>query len=265
MNSAEFFSARSSRAAGGWLILCAAFVAAAWAGIQSDQLFLTTLGLIFGFVLAQGVIPALILILELQGDAKKCRREESVFRTITLEELRNLPRRSRRRTGSLYALIYAVCFHASRITKSQAVESFLKVVAETYRARLERIQLSSEQAPLLGLAASMVGILLTLLHLGTAMQSQDQEVIRASFADAFSAFSVMVATTLAGCAGSFVVMGLASIADTAANRHLAELRLLGDLLITTDDDLPDSQTREHRDEESDDMHFPDDPSGPSSP
>ena len=125
------------------------------------------------------------------------------------------------------------------MSKQEAADLFLDVAEQNWNAELMPLTTSSEQAPLLGLGGSLVGMIGGISSLSGAISVNAADGMLPGFLDLVNSMSTMITTTLAGCFGAFLLIGLSAIANSGLARHLAELRMIATLMIGDTDNGDD--------------------------
>lgn len=204
-----------------WMAKCCGLIAAIACGWVMGELQLFCLVAIAAFVVVQGLIPFFRVTQRLAIDQGRCQFEVQELKTSGLELAERLPGLDRAEMGTVFRLAIAVQQSTGRTSKEEAATRFLDNDAESWQHAVSPLDNSSEQAPLLGLGGSLLGILQSLNQLGD---------LEGGLGALGEAMSTMVSTTLVGCGCALLLMGLAAIANNAVARHLTYLRRIAGLM-----------------------------------
>jgi len=226
MNTSELFSQKPWGDGLLWATKCVGLASVIGAGWMTGYLQATCVMAIIGFVVWQGLLPFAGLSRDLDLDIQRCHGEKVELQDCGIELASAFTNLDTRESGSIFRLCVAIKKNEDRLNKAEAVGLFLEVAEKHWKKKLLPIDNAAEQAPLLGLGGSLLGILGALANLANT---------GAESVGLHQSMAVMVSTTLAGCAGALLLIGLAAIARGAIDRHLAELQLIAALLFGSDE------------------------------
>jgi len=219
MKYAEIFIQQLPSTGRKWMVQCATMAGVIGAGWVTGQLQFTCVAVIGTFVFSFGLVPFWSLAKSLKLDSQRCLDEKGVLQTSRIEVADKIARVNQADMGSVFLLLASIKNSEGRVGKRQAVKLFLEVAREQWLEMLSPVQIAAEQAPLLGLFGSLLGILSSLNN------SAGDISLEASMA-------TMVSTTIIGCAGAFLLIGLAARGGKAVDRHIAELEFLASLILS---------------------------------
>ena len=211
---------------GKWLVLSGAV----FVGSMLDCLQEVSVAVIVIFVSLQGFRPFLRFTRSLVADRKKCRKETDDLKEVGIENAKHLRHLDTSQAGSVLCLANAIHSSSDRLNKKEAGELFLAVAEQEWDAECVPIATSAQQAPILGVLGSLLGLMSGIGRLTVAMAGDGPEEMQVAFSQLFNAMGTMVTTTLAGCAGALLLSGLAAISHSAVQRHIAELRMIAALM-----------------------------------
>lgn len=225
-HSAQVFAQRPDWLWWGWSSKCVAIAVTIIVGWMIGQLLIVSVLAILSFVATQGVRPSRSLAVAIADDASLCRDEKSELQRLGPDAFEYLDQIDTSDAGSLLRLLLAIRLTSDRTDTSEALDHLTRVAKQSWERQLAPIDLAAEQAPLMGLGGSLLGLATSL--------SGGQGT------DLMAGIGTMVCTTMAGCAGSFLLLGLASINRTSIDRHIAELRMTAAQLLGIDDQRNDN-------------------------
>jgi biopolymer transport protein ExbB/TolQ len=233
MNTYDYFQGSLFREGRQWIAKCLLFVLIIVTGWLVDYLQTACVVAIGLFIVAQGILPFLAIAKDLQADRRQCREEKRVLQQSAASEAGRLLEIDVTEAGSIFKLLAAIKRAAGRVAQEEAAERFLAAMEQQWQERLRPLDDAAEQAPVLGFGGSLLGILSGL----GSMQTLGDAGFSAGVA-------TMASTSLIGCVGALVQAGLASSAQAAVTRHLAELRVIAALLLGSD-----NENRQQRDDD----------------
>lgn len=224
-----------------WTAKCFLLAGAIFIGEMLGHLQATCIGVIVVFVGCQGLLPYFRFAGSLLRDKRKCHGEKQQLQDIDVEHTNQLSNIDASDAGSIFKLIAAIKASEERLSKTEASDRFLEVAEQRWEAQLTPIITSAEQSSGLGLGGSLLGLISGLKPLMTAMSGSDLDATQEAFGQMFAAMGIMVTTTLVGCAGALLLIGLAAIGTNAVKWHVADLRMVAGLMAS---DGPDSNEDE---------------------
>lgn len=203
-----------------WIALCLLMGAAVLAGRLTGQLSDVCLLLILGFSIHRAVLPYFWAMEELKFDKMLCSHERPALAEVSVDKLDQLSEINAREAGSVFKLAQLVGSTEKRNRKG-GIPAFFEAFDSHWNRRLSSIQDAADQAPVLGLAGSLLGIIDALSVL--ASPSQDQQAL-------YAAMSTMALTTLAGGAAYILISGLFREASNAVEHHRSDLTFISEML-----------------------------------
>lgn len=223
MGPTRFFSESPTAECSRWLAKCGALAAGVGVGWGVGLLQEASVGAIGTFTFAQGLRPAAAVARELWRDIQSCSAERSLLQQISSSDAERVANGGGHDAGTLFRLIQFALRNQGRVSKEEAAKLFVAIEEYEWDRRLEPLANARDQAPTLGMFGTVIG-------LGAGVS----ELADGSGGSAGMAVAIGTAltTTLAGCAGAFVLVGLHSILRRRVDRHLAEVRLTASLLLT---------------------------------
>ncbi len=129
-------------------------------------------------------------------DAKRSAEEFNELKSVSADQIKELATIDTRGTGSLFQIISAIAKYSDRASKEVIVRRHLKVLRESLEAALQPVQDAVQKCPMLGLGGSLLGML-SALH---------EFSIGGDPAAVSAGMSMMVSTTLAGCAAALSLL-----------------------------------------------------------
>ena len=233
MSTAMTFTRRVGRDARKWTAIWAMLIAAVMCGWVTGHLSLASMIVIGVFVIWQGLLPYGRFVRPLAGDIAACSEEKQIIQQLTQEKLDQLRSLNAPGSGSLLRLLQAMLQQQDPRRRQAALHQFLLVARRRWEALLEPVETAAGMAPMLGLGGSLIGMVDALRHLANVgLQDGPGSLIEAMV--------TMASTTMAGCIGALLLIGLVELGRTALNTHLAELEMWGGQLLDQpleDDDL----------------------------
>ena len=179
------------------------------AGWISNQITNVCLLLIASHVFWNGVRPLWHIVSGVGNDASKCAQELNEFQNASLENLCVLKSIDTSDGGSLMQLVATVARSGDRMTPERALDIHLNSIRQPYIEHSLKAATTAEQATMLGLGGSFIG-LLSSLNGG---------------ADLAAGVGTMLLTTVAGVLGAFLLMGLLDVANKSVEQHISDLRI----------------------------------------
>ena len=209
------------RTALGVAMLASAIAAGWWFG----QLTIVCLVMIGLHVWWQGLIPISRAIGEIDTDTHHCAEEMGAFQRAPVESLSVFETLDTSDAGSLMKLVAAVALSGDRMEPERALEIHLKEIRQPQEARLKQAATAAEQATMLGLGGSFLGLLGSLQ----------------GGAELTDGVGTMLLTTLAGVLGAFALMGLGGAAGRALDRHMNDLEIAASYVLRIGQGRDDDQ------------------------
>jgi len=227
-----------------WILMCVLVVAAIAAGWHYDQLSLACNVVIVAFVLIQGVAPYLALQASFMKDVEECRQDLKPFQSLSIGKLLEVAKMPSDGACSLTKLIIGMLSNRDRMTKSDALQFSLDLARRDWEAKAAPLETASDVAPMLGLGGSLVGLLSGLAAMAQSFNSADGLVMDTGLGTLMAGMSTMITTTIFGCLGALLMIGLASRSNKAIDRHIAELGMVGSLVLDDEyEDEPDDDDK----------------------
>lgn len=213
----------------GWALTCGGMAGVVAAGWFAGQLSNTCLGLIGGFTAIRAIKPYAGSMSELASDKRLCRDEVDALTGTPIEDIEDLFGIDETRSGSVFKLVKLLTVSSNRTTKAEAVASFFEAFDSYWESRLSPLQDAADQAPVLGLAGSLLGIVAALAALGGGAANNQA---------LFDGMSTMALTTLTGGGAYVLISGLARDASNQVAKHRSDLMSVATMFFLGDDDLP---------------------------
>lgn len=213
----------------GWTLKCGGMAGAVAIGWSVGQLSNTCLGLIGGFTAIRAVKPYVGSMSELAADKRLCKDERDALIGTPIEDIEDVFGIDVAQAGSVFKLAKMLCISSNRVSKKEAVKAFFAAFDAYWNARLSPLQDAADQAPVLGLAGSLLGIVAALAALGGG-DANNQAL--------FDAMSTMALTTLSGGGAYILISGLARDAANQVAKHRSDLMFIAKMFFRGDDDVP---------------------------
>lgn len=231
----------------GWMAKCVAMAAIIGAGTFFGQLQNTCIALLTGFTVIRGIMPFLSSMLELRTDQGHCAEEQEAIAEIPVEnrEHVNALAEEEDKSGRVFELVIWILASRDRMSPKTAVDVFLTRFDTYWENRLSVLDEAADQAPVLGLGGSLLGLAAGL----QTFSASSREATPGNPGVLFEALSTMCLTTLAGCGAYMIIAGLSRLAHNAVANHRAALKTIGNEF---------SSDSEETNAEDDDEESPDD-------
>lgn len=213
------FTSRSGESGAAWGLGCIAMSCAVVAGYACGQLLWSCLGLIAAFAVWRGGLPYLKHFGpggELPADRKDCRDEREILIDVPAERKEEVLSIDSDGVGSVMHLVRMAAGSHGRLTPDELWETFAGLFDSHWEQRLGPLKDAAEQAPVLGLAGSMLGLVDALSVLAAG----------ADKAALYEAMSTTSLTTLAGGAAYVLLSGLHRAASNQVNSHRGDLEFV---------------------------------------
>ena len=153
-------------------------------------------------------------------DVSRCGEEKGLLQRIAANLWQQIAADHGQGSGSLMRLTVALLREPPERRRS-ALREFIQLARCRWEAYLQLVETTAATATMLGLGGSLIGLAAALQKMGAA------EGVK-SLAPAMH---LMVTTTVLGCAGAMLLIGLEARGRSALNSHLAELELWGGRLL----------------------------------
>lgn len=213
----------------GWCGKCLGMAGAVGVGWSVGQLSSTCLGLIGGFTVLRAIGPYLGSMSELAADKRLSKDERNALIGTPIEDIEDIFGIDETQAGSVFKLAKMLCMSSNRISKKESTESFFEAFDSYWDERLSPLQDAADQAPVLGLAGSLLGIVAALAALGGG-DAGNQAL--------FDAMSTMALTTLFGGGAYILISGLARDASNQIAKHRSDLMFTAKMFFRGDEYTP---------------------------
>lgn len=213
-----------------WILACAAMAAVIAAGWMLNQLTACSLLLIVSFTIVRGVVPYFASTNHVAKDQGLCQEERSALVSTAAADSAELLSVDTTTAGSVFKLgsqIVAAGKHSD-----QAVRAFFAAFDSYWSKRLAPMQDAADQAPVLGLAGSLIGIADAIQSLANGNDNENL----------YSSLAVMALTTLCGGAAYILISGLARDAEGRVAQHRSDLQHVAGFFGNTDPGTNDDST-----------------------
>lgn len=212
--SDQIFSSRFEGGGTAWIGKCFLMVCIVGVGAAIGKLSITCIGLILVFTLFRAVIPYFNLVNELRNDRCECRLEREALMEIPTNDLAELIEIDNDEDGSVMKMARLAALSSDQMTVKQIWETFSSSYDSYWDSKMGPLQDSADQAPVLGLAGSLLGIVAALSALGSG--AADNNAL-------FEAMSTMALTTLVGGGAYVLISGLYRDAFNQVESHRSDL------------------------------------------
>ncbi|TWU59590.1 MotA/TolQ/ExbB proton channel family protein [Crateriforma conspicua] len=212
-----------------WGAKCGLMAGVVGVGWSVGQLSNTCLGLIGGFTAFRAVKPYVGAMSELSADKRLCRDEREALIGTPIDDIEDVFGIDESQAGSVFRLAKLLCSTSNRVSKEEVTTAFFAAFDAYWEERLSSLQDAADQAPVLGLAGSLLGIVAALAALGSS--AADNQAL-------FDAMSTMALTTLLGGSAYVLISGLARDAANQVARHRSDLMFVAKMLSRGDEDTP---------------------------
>ncbi|MCA9026707.1 MAG: MotA/TolQ/ExbB proton channel family protein [Planctomycetaceae bacterium] len=220
MSSHTCFRQNPNRDSLRWMLTWVLLIVAITIGWFLEQLTPACLLAIGLFVIVQGLIPYYQFSGSLTLDVSRCGEEKGLLQRIAANLWQQIAADHGQGSGSLMRLTVALLREPPERRRS-ALREFIQLARCRWEAYLQLVETTAATATMLGLGGSLIGLAAALQKMGAA------EGVK-SLAPAMH---LMVTTTVLGCAGAMLLIGLEARGRSALNSHLAELELWGGRLL----------------------------------
>lgn len=244
MSDDQIFETSPAGAGAKWLIALALASGGAVLGWKLGCLQHACLAAIAMLVLLQGVVPFFSVARLLVMDAAGTKEEVEVMRDVEIHHSQELLDSIGDDAYSGMRMFEAEARSVDRMNKGDAAHGYVDGLVTELREASSAIELAGELCPAAGLGGSLLGLGTALPGLSTLIQPTNSAGGGVEIANVFSSFATVTSTTLAGCVGAAICMGLHSILENAISKHESDLRLVANALMRGQIDLqsPDEPT-----------------------
>lgn len=212
----------------GWMFKCAAMAGIVAIGWRVGQLGYTCLALIAGYTALRAVIPYFSNMRAMATDRTKCAAERMGLIGTPTSDIADIHAIDDTQAGSVFKLVKLVCRSSDRASRLEVIESFFAAFDAYWDERLGPLQDAADEAPVLGLSGSLLGIVAALGALSTGVS--DNQAL-------FDGMSTMALTTLAGGAAYILISGLSRDAANQVQKHRSDLMFVALMFVRDDSDL----------------------------
>lgn len=247
--STQLFATAPLESGGRWLAAIAAGCGLAFLGWRYGYLQESCLALIAGLVLLRGILPFASIAKFLVADAAGSKAEVELLQDIEVTRADELLEAIGEDSCSAMRMFEAEVRNADRLPRGVAAHGYVDGLVSDLKKSSAVPELTGEICPLAGLGGSLIGLGTALPGLSTLIQRSGESSGNAEIAEVFSSFGTVTSTTLAGCIGAAVCLGLHSILEQAISKHECDLRRIADGLARGVIDFEDDDANENGDDE----------------